>query len=152
MSIEKATLSDLEIVYDITQTTINEIYPHYYAKGAVLFFLEHHSKSSIAKDIQSGIVYLCFNSEQNAVGTITLRDNEICRLFVLPAYQKRGFGRELLDYAETTLFEVYNEILLDASLPAKTIYRKRGYQETESNIIPTKYDDFLCYDVMSKQR
>lgn len=152
MSIEKAKLSDVEIVYEITETTIKNIYPHYYAKGAVEFFLEHHSKSSIANDVQSGRVFLCYDSEQNAVGTVTLKDNEICRLFVLPEYQKRGFGQELLDYAETLVFKEHNEIILDASLPAKRIYRKRGYQETESNIIHVKYGDFLCYDVMRKRR
>ncbi|MCH5274121.1 MAG: GNAT family N-acetyltransferase [Lachnospiraceae bacterium] len=48
---------------------------------------------SIANDVQSGRVFLCYDSEQNAVGTVTLKDNEICRLFVLPEYQKRGFVR-----------------------------------------------------------
>lgn len=152
MSIKKANLSDLQIIYEITKTTITDIYPHYYPKGAVEFFLEHHNKSNIATDIQSGIVYLCFDSDDNAVGTITFRDNEICRLFVLPEHQKKGFGQEMLDYAETAIFKAYNEIILAASLPAKIIYRKRGYYETESNIIHAEYDDFLCYDVMCKQK
>ena len=152
MSIKRANLSDMETIYEITQTTITDIYPHYYPKGAVEFFLEHHNKSNIERDIQSGIVFLCFDCADNAVGTITLRDNEICRLFVLPEHQKKGFGQELLDFAETTIFKAYNEIILDASLPAKIIYRKRGYCETESNIIRTECGDCLCYDVMRKQK
>lgn len=39
MSIRLAELSDLKIIANITETTISEIYPHYYPKGAVVFFL-----------------------------------------------------------------------------------------------------------------
>lgn len=152
MCIEKAALSDAETVYKITKTAIEHTYPHYYAKGAVAFFLEHHSKGHIASDIQSGTVFLCYDSQRNAVGTVTLKGNEICRLFVLPPYQNKGFGRRLLDYAEMVIFREYDSVALAASLPAKRIYRKRGYQETESHIIQAKYGDFLCYDVMQKHR
>ena len=40
------------------------------------------------------------------------------------------------------------EIVLDASLPAKRIYRKRGYVDAEYHTIQTDSGDFLCYDVM----
>ena len=39
MVIRQATLDDLKDVYNITQSTINAIYPHYYPVGAVNFFL-----------------------------------------------------------------------------------------------------------------
>ena len=91
MDIRKATLSDLSIIKRISEVTISEIYPHYYPKGAVDFFLEHHSKGNILDDIKKGIVYLCFDASQNAVGTVTIKNNEICRLFVLPFYQNKGF-------------------------------------------------------------
>lgn len=38
MSIKKASISDLNTVKKISETTISEIYPHYYPKGAVEFF------------------------------------------------------------------------------------------------------------------
>lgn len=152
MHIEKATLSDLETVYKITKTAIEHTYPHYYAKGAVVFFLEHHSKDHIASDIRSGGVFLGYDPHRDAVGTVTLKGSEIYRLFVLPAYQHMGFGRKLLDHAEMAIFREYDKVTLAASLPAKRLYRKRGYQEIESNIIPTKYGDLLCYDIMQKRR
>lgn len=89
--IEKAKLPNLTIVYETTQETINSIYPHYYAKGAVEFFLEHHNIENIAQDIKSGNVFLGFDPEKNVIGTVTIRRNEICRLFVLPQYQKQGY-------------------------------------------------------------
>ncbi|MBQ5311070.1 MAG: GNAT family N-acetyltransferase [Oscillospiraceae bacterium] len=147
--IRKAHLDDINIVRDITISTIREIYPHYYPKGAVEFFISHHNDGNIENDIQNGIVYLL---EENGIctGTVTLRENEICRLFVLPSYQGRGYGRELLDFAENTILRDHNEIVLDASLSAKKIYLNRGYRETEYHIIDTPDGDHLCYDVMRK--
>lgn len=62
-----------------------------------------------------------------------------------------GYGRELVDYAETTIAKHYDEIILDASLSAKSIYLKRGYQEIGYHSIKTDNNDYLCYDVMKKQ-
>lgn len=151
MGIRQAVLTDLSTVKHIAESAISEIYPHYYPKGAVEFFLEHHSGKKISDDIKRNRVYLCLGTLQNAVGTVTVKGNEICRLFVLPAYQGRGFGREMLDFAERIIFERYANALLDASLPAKQIYLKRGYKEIQYNSILVSGNDFLCYDVMEKK-
>lgn len=150
MSIRQAVLADLSIVKNISEVTISEIYPHYYPKGAVNFFLEHHSEENILNDIKKNRVFLCLDILQNAIGTITVKDNEICRLFVMPTYQGMGFGTEMLNFAEKIIFEQYSKVVLDASLPAKQIYLKRGYEEVKFNVITTRDNDFLCYDVMEK--
>ena len=151
MSIKQAYKEDLQVVKYITIETINQIYPHYYPKGAVEFFVEHHNDANILNDIEAGKIYLCINDENQPVGTITIKENDICRLFVLPEFQGKGYGRELLDFAENEISKTYEEILLDASLPAKRIYLKRGYKEKESHIISANYGDFLCYDIMVKE-
>ncbi len=46
----------------------------------------------------------------------------------------------------------FNHIQIDASFPAKRIYKKRGYIETEYNMIETDNGDFLCYDVMKLEK
>lgn len=147
--IVEAELSDLDIVKSISSTTISKIYPRYYPKGAVDFFLKHHSESSIIDDINQERVFL-YRDNEKIVGTVTIKENEICRLFVLPEFQGKGYGRALLDFAEKFISEKYSDIVIDASLPAKRIYLKRGYKETEYKIIKTHGDDFLCYDVMVK--
>lgn len=151
MSMRQAVLSDLDRVKYISEVTISEIYPHYYPKGAVVFFLGHHSEDNILSDIEMNHVFLYFDAAQDAIGTVTIKQNEICRLLVLPSRQGMGVGTELLDFAEKIISCQYSKIVLDASLPAKQIYLKRGYKETEFNIILTRDNDFLCYDVMEKQ-
>ena len=121
MSIRQAQKSDFSIVKEITQTTIQTIYPNYYPPGAVAFFLQHHNDKNIAEDIG---------------------DNEIARLFVLPEYQGKGYGKELLEFAEAEISKQYHKIIIDASLSAKAIYLKRGYQETEYHTIQTENNEY----------
>ena len=151
MIIKQAYKDDLQVVKYITVETINQIYPHYYPKGAVEFFLEHHNDKNILNDIEVGKVFLYVNDDGQPVGTVSIKENDICRLFVLPKYQGKGYGGKLLDFAENKIAENYEEILLDASLPAKRIYLKRGYREQESHIIAANHGDFLCYDIMAKK-
>lgn len=150
MSIRQAVLSDLEIVKHIAEITISEVYPHYYPKGAVGYFLRHHSEENILNDLRMKSVFLCLDIFRNIVGTVTVDVNEIRRLFVLPSCQGMGFGTEMLDFAEHMIFQQYPDIVLASSLPAKEIYLRRGYKETGFHTIITENDDRLCYDVMEK--
>lgn len=151
MDIRRAQASDLDKVREITHKTINGIYPHYYPAGAVAFFLDHHRGENISADIAEGRVYLLYSADGNAAGTVTVKENEICRLFVLPEYQGKGYGRALLGFAEAEIGKSYDEITVDASLSAKSIYLRRGYREAEYHIIETASGDRLCYDLMKKR-
>lgn len=92
------------------------------------------------------------DNKNEPVGTVTISRNNINRLFVLPEYQHKGYGKALLDFAEKKILESYECVHIDASLPAKQIYKKRGYKETEYNIIKTDNGDCLCYDVMRLEK
>ncbi|WP_313583058.1 GNAT family N-acetyltransferase [Lacrimispora sp.] len=150
MNIRQAERKDLETVKSITSCTIQTIYPRYYPSGAVDFFLSHHNEDHILDDIDSQRVYVLVN-EENALGTVTIRDFEICRLFVLPLYHGKGYGRMLLEFSEQLIAGQFNKIQLDSSLPAKEIYLKRGFKEIASHHIITENGDYLCYDVMEKE-
>ena len=147
--IRAAKETDFDSVKDITQTTIWSVYPKYYPSGAVQFFSNHHSDDRIRADIVAGIVFL-IEVDGTAIGTVTVADNEINRLIVLPDFQRKGYGRELMDFAEEIIRKKHDYIILDASLPAKQIYLKRGYVTAKYNMIGTENGDYLCYDVMEK--
>lgn len=139
-----------EIVHQITETTIRSVYPKYYPCGAVAFFLAHHRMENVLRDITEHKVFLLYDESRTPVGTVTMKENEICRLFVLPAHQRKGYGSLLLDYAERFIPSGYHSILLDASLPAKQLYLRRGYVSVDYRQIVTECGDVLCYDVMQK--
>lgn len=113
MQIIKITDKNFNDVKNITQTTIDSVYPKYYPAGAVQYFKNHHNDENIMSDIKDGQVYCLFENE-NAVGTITIKENHINRLFVLPDFQGKGFGKELLNFTEKTIFQNYKEIEIDA--------------------------------------
>lgn len=149
MRIAPATKDMLSIIVDIVQTTIDEIYPKYYPMGAVAFFKELHSDNNIVRDIANGHVYYLSDNDR-IVGTVTIKENHILRLFVLREFQHKGFGQIILDFAEGKIGKEYSDIEIDASFPAKHIYLKRGYIDKEYNKILTDNGDYLCYDVMNK--
>lgn len=69
---------------------------------------------------------------------MTIHENEISRLFVLPPCQDMGFGTELLDFVERTILEKHARTVLDASLPAKELYLRRGDKDVDFQILPVK--------------
>lgn len=150
LNISEATIDDIDTIKYIVDTTIKYIYPHYYPKGVVEFFLNHHSVENIEKSICNEIV-LVFKDENEMIGTSTINENEICRLFVLPQYQGCGYGTKIMDYLEKRIKETYSEVKLDSSLPAYDLYIKRGYEAIKNNKIITFYDDVLLYSEMVKR-
>ena len=95
--------------------------------------------------MQNGCFWCLFDNSV-LIGTVAIReitaDNrtvELKRMFVLPEYQGKGYGRLLLkhaiDYAKK---QQYSKMCLDTRRQfsaAQHLYRSSGFQETE------KYND-----------
>lgn len=58
---------------------------------------------------------------------------------------------KLIDFAEKTIFGIYDKIVLDASLSTKKIYLKRQYSATDYHMIEAENGDKLYHDVMKKK-
>lgn len=87
------------VVSRIVEKTIQNVYPHYYPSGAVEFFLDLHSEARIEEVMSYEEIYLVV-VQGNVVGTGSIRKNEICRVFILPEYQGKGYGSRLMDLLE----------------------------------------------------
>ena len=148
--IRKADVKENDAVTELVRKTIEAVYPKYYPAGAVDFFLAHHKTEKILADIEAGNVYV-LEEDGVIVGTVTIDENVIARLFVKPSEQGKGYGGQLLDFAENMIFGYSETVRLDSSLPAKPIYIKRGYKEKEYCKILTDNGDYLCYDVMERE-
>ena len=99
----QALNKDVEVILDIVQSSIKNVYPRYYPKEVVNFFCELHC-----------------------------RDNHITRVYVKPEYQRKGYGSYIImDCLETIISKQYDKAVLDASLPAIHLYEKRGYSTSE---------------------
>ena len=111
------------------QDTIQTIYPQYYPHEIVGFFRNLHSKENIAADIDSGHVRVLV-SDNCLVGTGTFSENHISRLFVLPDFQKNGYGSQIMQCLEKEISIEHNLAILDASLCATCFYEHKGYIST----------------------
>ena len=142
---------DAALAAAIAQETIREIYPRFYPEGAVEFFLDLHSEDNIRRAMEKEEVYI-LTADAEAVATATVRGNEIFRLFVLPRHQGQGYGTMLMDALENSVFEQYESVSVDASLPAENMYINRGYKIRSYEKMELDNGDFLCFHSMEKAR
>ena len=136
-------------VAEIVEKTIRAVYPHYYPSGAVQFFLDLHNEQRIREAFAREDIYFAA-VQGEIVGTGSIRGNEICRLFILPEYQAKGYGSRLMDLLEDMVFQQYQAVHIDASFPAESMYLKRGYRIKTYEKIETGGGDYLCYHTMEK--
>ena len=107
----------------VLHTAIKTIYPKYYPKEVVDFFCRHHSKEHVLKGIASGNMGVLMEGNV-IVGTGCFDQNHITGVYVLPSFQKRGFGSHIMNCLENEISKKYDTAVLDASLPAVCLYNQ----------------------------
>lgn len=146
----KAEKEDTVKIYQLVQNTITHIYPRYYPKEVVDFFLEHHSMERIASDIENGCVYVLY-VDNCLAGTGSFEHNHISRVFVSPGYQGNGYGNYIMRHLEGKVAEKHHKVYLDASLPGGVFYEHRGYKTIRHESLSVKNDAVLIYEIMEKE-
>ncbi len=137
-------------VYKVVHETIGHVYPNYYPLGVVNFFHIYHRKENMHEDLPKGVTYVVFHNKE-IVATGSAVENEIKRMFVLPNYQGKKYGKILLAKLEESVKENgFNTAELDASLGAYDFYKKHGYSQTDYRFIDSDNNHKLCYFRMKK--
>ncbi len=137
-------------IYHVFYTTIRTVYPKYYPKEAVDFFIQLHNKEQIRKRIASEHIGVLTDG-RTIVGTGCLKGSHITGVYVLPDYQKQHGGSQIMDYLEHKIAEKHDKAILDASLPAVCFYGHRGYQTVGHGVCELENDVKLVYEIMEKQ-
>lgn len=150
MIYELATKENLQDVYDVVQYTIKTIYPKYYPAEVVDFFCRHHSRETILKDIENGFVSV-LKADDKIIATGCFVGNHITRVYVLPEYQKKGYGTFIMNKIEAQIAEKYDKAYLDASLPAAALYEKLGFSTVKHEKYPVENEAVLAYEIMEKE-
>lgn len=145
----KATGKESGQIFKLVQETIETIYPKYYPKEVVEFFCELHCHSNIVKDIELGLVGILID-DGLVVGTGCYVNNHITRVYVAPAFQKRGYGSYIMQCLEDQIGLKYDKVYLDASLPASHLYESRGYKTIKHEKWPVENNVILVYEIMEK--
>lgn len=150
MVYQLAKLEDLQTIYELVQNTIKITYSKFYPEEVVNFFSEHHNMEAIEKDIISGYVSV-FKVDEKIVGTGCFMENHITRVYVLPEYQKKGYGTFIMKTIETQIGEKYDKAYLDASLLAAALYEKLGFSTIKHERHQVENGVILAYEVMEKE-
>lgn len=145
-----AKKQDAERVYGLVQETIRTVYPKYYLKEIVDMFCEFHSLENILRDIEAGNTYILLEND-TLIGTGTKQENHITRVYVLPGFQKKGYGTFLMRQLEDKIKEQYDFVDIDASLPACRLYAHLGYQTVDHGIWECENGVIQVYEIMKKQ-
>jgi len=150
MEIKLAGKQNMEQIYNLVQETIKTVYPRYYLKEIVDMFCEYHNQENILKDIDAGNTYILLK-EGEIIGTGTMQENHITRVYVLPKFQKKGYGTFIMNRLEDRIKEQYEYAEIDASLPACRLYTHLGYQTVDHGIWEGKNDVIQVYEIMKKR-
>jgi len=141
---------DLDQLEFIVHSTIKESYSKVYPQEAIEYFLNLHSKENMKKDIPKGYTFMLeLKNEILASGSIV--EDEIKRVFVLPEYQGRGFGKKIMSKIEkNALNNGIQKVKLCASLPSKDFYLSLGYNIVQFTYLMVKNNKKLEYFDMEK--
>jgi GNAT superfamily N-acetyltransferase len=134
----------------LVHKTITTCYPGHYGLEAVRFFVGYHDEEAILRDAETGCT-IVLDKAGRLLGTGTLVDDEIKRVFVAPAFQQQGFGRRILQHLEElAALQGTRIVTLDASLPSKTFYDRLGYITTAAAFLPVENGRRLEFFEMRK--
>ncbi|MDO4298467.1 MAG: GNAT family N-acetyltransferase [Lachnospiraceae bacterium] len=145
-----ATPDMADVIYNVLHTTIKAVYPKYYPEEVAEFFCQHHSKEHILEGIASGNMGVLVDGNV-IVGTGCSDGNYITGVYVLPCYQKQGFGSQIMDCLEAEIIKNHNVVMLDASLAAVCLYERRGYKTVGHGVYELENDVKLVYEIMEKK-
>lgn len=151
MEYRKAVIGEAQTVCDVVQETKAMIYPHYYTQAVVNFFGRLHSIDNIKHDIDAGRIDV-LTVDGKIIGTGSRTDNHITRVYVLPAYEGKGFGTIIMNHLEEEIFKEYDYCDLDASLPAAIFYEHRGYHTVEHRKHDIGNGEVMIYEIMCKEK
>lgn len=150
MEYRLANTEDAKEICEIAQDTIRKVYPKYYLPEIVDMFCELHNEDNIGADIKNESVYVILENNK-IIGTGTIKENHITRVYVLPEFQGKGFGTFIMKKLEEEIGKQYDKAELDASLPACKLYYNLGYKTIDHGILECAGGVILVYEIMEKK-
>ena len=145
-----ATADMAGAIHHILQTTIKTVYPNYYPQAVTDFFCHLHSREHILEGIASGNMGVLAEGE-DLIGTGCYHQNHITGVYVLPDYQKQGYGSKIMGCLEAEIAKQYDTAVLDASLSAVCLYEHRGYKTVGHGMYELEHGVRLVYEIMEKK-
>jgi ribosomal protein S18 acetylase RimI-like enzyme len=150
-AIETAQESDVNEVVKLLHKTVDFAYTPVYPKEGVAYFKQHHNHDLIAEKINNSH-YLIGKAGDKIIATGCLKEDYIGGVYVLPEYQGKKIGREIMRLLMVKAKrEGVDLVYLNASVPSKNFYNKLGFHVREEVQMPLPNNQVLLYWVMEKE-
>ena len=150
IQIRQAKEEDLSSIYRLVQNVVAISYDGVYPPEAIEAFQNHHSEEQIRTDSTNGYTIIAeYNNE--IVGTGTLYEANIRRLYISPRHQRKGIGRLIMQELEKkALAEKLATLDLGASLVSRQFWESLGFVVQREDYVPVQNDEKLHFYWMVK--
>jgi N-acetylglutamate synthase-like GNAT family acetyltransferase len=150
MKIRQAADNDLPQLLKLVHNTIDISYRNTYHAEAIKAFKDYHSRENLVHDMETGYIIAAAQNDE-IIGTGTLLDTNIRRVFISPGWQRYGLGRKIaLELEKKARSQGLPMIDLSASLGSKKFWENLGFEFQREAFIPVANDKKLVYFEMSK--
>lgn len=141
---------DLPSVYELVQNTINISYRSDYSAEAIELFKEYHSRENILDNAMNGYTVVAVE-DGKIVGTGTLLETSIRRVFISPLRQRRGIGTLIIEELEKQARNNKIPTLeLASAIGSRSFWESRGYTVQEELFAPPGKEGIIRYFSMTK--
>jgi GNAT superfamily N-acetyltransferase len=141
---------DLEDVWALVQHTIGVSYRPDYSPEAIRFFQNYHPREKILDDAENGTILVAEN-EQEIVGTGTIREAHIRRVFIHPSHQGQHIGSLIANELETrAVRNGRTTIDLSSAIGSRTFWESRGFYISQEHFTPVENNLVIHYYTMTK--
>ncbi|MBN2074855.1 MAG: GNAT family N-acetyltransferase [Dehalococcoidales bacterium] len=135
----------VRLIHDVVDISYRDVYP----AGALALYKEFHCRENILNDAENGYCVIAENAGR-IVGTGTLLEDGIRRVYIDPIYQKSGIGRRIYrELEKKALTTGLSRLGLGASVIAREFWESVGFVFEEEVDIPAG-DEQLKFYMMSK--
>lgn len=127
MQVRKFRKEDISQIPNLIKRAIIERDNHNYTHEQIVLSSSYYTAEKFCEDFDNKIVYVCVD-EDKVVGTGTLYKGEIMACFILPEYQGKGIGKEIVMALEKeAIRKGLPKVWLVSVLSAVKFYEKLGY-------------------------
>ena len=142
---------DLPSIHRLIQNVIATSYSGVYPPEAIEAFQNHHSEEQILIDATNGYTVVAeYNNE--ILGTGTLYETNIRRVYISPRHQHKGIGRLIIQELEKkALAEKLTTLDLGASLVSRQFWESLGFVVKKEDYVPVRNNQKLHFFWMVKK-
>lgn len=131
--IELATIDNSELIHKLVKTTFDyDVAPDYSSTGIKEFY-KYIVPDAIKERLAHKHFILLAKDHEIPIGLIEIRNNDhISMFFIIPEYQKKGIGKQLLNQSILRIKKEENvdSLTVNSSPNAAEAYKKMGFVVT----------------------